>query len=75
VPVIISGAALAAGWTRQARTARIVAAGVLFAVILLSLFSIGMFYIPSLIALALSAVFTPGIPPSRNQDTNLEQPV
>jgi hypothetical protein len=75
IPVLITGAALAAGWTRRARMLRIIATGVLFAGALLSMFSIGVFYIPSLIALALSVIVTPGPKSDMRQETNVEQPI
>jgi hypothetical protein len=54
--VLITGVALALSRTGIARPARIGAAVLLLLAVGAGLFSIGMFYLPSLLALALSAI-------------------
>lgn len=55
IPVAIAGAALGLNWTRARRPSQIIATGLLITIVLVTGFSIGMFFIPSTIAMLVAA--------------------
>ena len=58
VPVVVAGAAVAAGRSRRARGVRLAAGGLLLAGCLVALLSVGLFYVPAGVALVVAGSLT-----------------
>ena len=59
VPVLVAGAGVVAGRSRQARAVRLAAGGLLLAACLVALLSVGLFYVPAGVALIVAGSLTP----------------